>query len=177
MTPGACFTSRYDVLSNSLKNTVMISASPSNSVPQDNWIALWDTGANCSVITKKVVESLNLKPVSIKRARTPSGEDVAYCYYIDLFLPNHVVISNLLVMELEPAGCDILIGMDVIGRGDFAVTNHQGKTTFSFRLPSCGEIDFVKNSHLVPVVKAQTPGRNDPCSCGSGKKYKNCCGK
>jgi uncharacterized protein len=19
------------------------------------------------------------------------------------------------------------------------------------------------------------PGRNDPCSCGSGKKYKNCC--
>ncbi|WP_304683174.1 SEC-C metal-binding domain-containing protein, partial [uncultured Clostridium sp.] len=20
-------------------------------------------------------------------------------------------------------------------------------------------------------------GRNDPCPCGSGKKYKNCCGK
>ena len=20
-------------------------------------------------------------------------------------------------------------------------------------------------------------GRNEPCSCGSGKKYKNCCGK
>ncbi|WP_226912635.1 SEC-C metal-binding domain-containing protein, partial [Halomonas sp. 3D7M] len=20
-------------------------------------------------------------------------------------------------------------------------------------------------------------GRNDPCSCGSGKKYKQCCGK
>jgi len=20
-------------------------------------------------------------------------------------------------------------------------------------------------------------GRNDPCSCGSGKKYKHCCGK
>lgn len=25
--------------------------------------------------------------------------------------------------------------------------------------------------------KANTPGRNDPCPCGSGKKYKNCCGK
>lgn len=23
----------------------------------------------------------------------------------------------------------------------------------------------------------QKPGRNDPCPCGSGKKYKNCCGK
>ncbi len=27
------------------------------------------------------------------------------------------------------------------------------------------------------VVSAHTPGRNDPCPCGSGKKYKNCCGK
>jgi biotin-(acetyl-CoA carboxylase) ligase len=25
-------------------------------------------------------------------------------------------------------------------------------------------------------IKEQTPGRNDPCSCGSGKKYKKCCG-
>lgn len=26
-------------------------------------------------------------------------------------------------------------------------------------------------------VKAAEPGRNDPCPCGSGKKYKQCCGK
>ncbi|MGE4505167.1 MAG: preprotein translocase subunit SecA, partial [Desulfovibrionaceae bacterium] len=28
-----------------------------------------------------------------------------------------------------------------------------------------------------PVVKEQKVGRNDPCPCGSGKKYKKCCGK
>ena len=28
-----------------------------------------------------------------------------------------------------------------------------------------------------PIKKNQTVGRNDPCPCGSGKKYKNCCGK
>jgi len=27
------------------------------------------------------------------------------------------------------------------------------------------------------VHAKKTPGRNDPCPCGSGKKYKNCCGK
>ncbi len=27
------------------------------------------------------------------------------------------------------------------------------------------------------IVGSRTPGRNDPCPCGSGKKYKNCCGK
>lgn len=26
------------------------------------------------------------------------------------------------------------------------------------------------------IVKAKEPGRNDPCTCGSGKKYKKCCG-
>jgi len=27
------------------------------------------------------------------------------------------------------------------------------------------------------VVKKEEPGRNDPCPCGSGKKYKRCCGR
>ena len=27
------------------------------------------------------------------------------------------------------------------------------------------------------VVKGEKIGRNDPCPCGSGKKYKKCCGK
>lgn len=32
-----------------------------------------------------------------------------------------------------------------------------------------------KRSKIVHVKKK--PGRNDPCPCGSGKKYKKCCGK
>ncbi len=28
-----------------------------------------------------------------------------------------------------------------------------------------------------PKRAEKTPGRNDPCPCGSGKKYKHCCGK
>ena len=28
-----------------------------------------------------------------------------------------------------------------------------------------------------PVRAEKTVGRNDPCPCGSGKKYKKCCGK
>ena len=27
------------------------------------------------------------------------------------------------------------------------------------------------------VVKGKKIGRNDPCPCGSGKKYKKCCGR
>jgi len=28
-----------------------------------------------------------------------------------------------------------------------------------------------------PIVSTKKIGRNDPCDCGSGKKYKHCCGK
>jgi uncharacterized protein YecA (UPF0149 family) len=31
----------------------------------------------------------------------------------------------------------------------------------------------------VDTIRSEEPrtGRNDPCPCGSGKKYKKCCGK
>ncbi|MCQ2400043.1 MAG: SEC-C domain-containing protein [Clostridia bacterium] len=35
------------------------------------------------------------------------------------------------------------------------------------------ETEGVKN----PIKAKRKPGRNDPCPCGSGKKYKDCCGK
>lgn len=176
--PGMSFTSKYNGLSKELKNEVFIEASPylESINPTQKWTALWDTGANCSVITNKVVQALGLKPVSVRKAATPSGTYDAYCYYVELFLPNYVRIPNLLVMEGQPAGCDILIGMDVIGKGDFAVSNNKGITAFSFRIPSCETIDFVQYSYMHPSVSPKVPGRNDLCPCGSGKKYKYCCG-
>ena len=43
--------------------------------------------------------------------------------------------------------------------------------------------DFDRNPPMYepvqqPYVRAAAKiGRNDPCPCGSGKKYKNCCGR
>jgi preprotein translocase subunit SecA len=32
---------------------------------------------------------------------------------------------------------------------------------------------------MLPMIKKEVPkaGRNDTCPCGSGKKYKSCCGR
>jgi preprotein translocase subunit SecA len=39
------------------------------------------------------------------------------------------------------------------------------------------EEELIKNTEKVEPIQAdQEPGRNDPCPCGSGKKYKKCCG-
>jgi len=38
--------------------------------------------------------------------------------------------------------------------------------------------DWMANlSVTMPIIAEKKPGRNDPCPCGSGKKYKNCCGR
>jgi hypothetical protein len=37
----------------------------------------------------------------------------------------------------------MLIGMNIITMGDFAITNHRGQTVMSFRVPSLQKIDFV----------------------------------
>ena len=36
---------------------------------------------------------------------------------------------------------------------------------------------YKESRNSTTVVKGKKIGRNDPCPCGSGKKYKKCCGK
>ena len=33
-----------------------------------------------------------------------------------------------------------------------------------------------KIEKVEPIQAGDAPGRNDPCPCGSGKKFKKCCG-
>ena len=42
------------------------------------------------------------------------------------------------------------------------------------KITSTNHDDSIKKE---PTKKETKPGRNDDCSCGSGKKYKNCCGR
>lgn len=35
--------------------------------------------------------------------------------------------------------------------------------------------NYAKKNNVIPFTKIAQPGRNDICSCGSGKKYKYCC--
>ena len=37
-------------------------------------------------------------------------------------------------------------------------------------------LEFKREYRLSQMAVSQKVGRNDPCPCGSGKKYKKCCG-
>ena len=95
-----------------------------------------------------------------------------------MHLPDDVVIYNLQAIKGEVTGeADVLIGMDVISFGDLAITNYKKQTKFTFRIPSQGSLDFVKEINKLQKTQRPKIGRNDPCYCGSGKKYKYCHGK
>lgn len=146
--------------------------------PVKKYIGLWDTGATGSVITKRVAEELGLISVGKARVCHANGECTVDQYFINLLLPNSSGVQVLKVTEGILNGFDVLIGMDVICNGDFCISNFNNKTTFTFRIPSVQEIDFVAqhNSHT-PVAVGKKVGRNDQCPCNSGKKYKQCCGR
>jgi predicted aspartyl protease len=141
--------------------------------------ALWDTGASGTVISKTVVDKLGLKPIGKSKVFHANGESIVNVYAVNLFLPNQVAFQFVKVTEGVLSGFDLLIGMDIITTGDFSITNVGGKTTFSFRFPSVKEVDFVHEGNAPRQIAAAQPkiGRNDPCFCGSGKKYKQCHGK
>lgn len=149
-------------------------------VPASEYNAIWDTGATQTAITAKVVKECALKPSGMCTIQTAGGERKVPTYFVSVYLPNNVCLPQLRVTEAELAGSiEVLIGMDVINFGDFAITNHNGKTNMSFRMPSIECIDFVKQQKASRKGGAKIlnkVGRNDPCPCGSGKKYKKCCG-
>jgi hypothetical protein len=64
-------------------------------------------------------------------------------YMIDIHLVNGISFPSLHVTEGKFTDTDVLIGMDIISQGDFAITAPEGKTKFSFQVPSTHDIDFI----------------------------------
>lgn len=123
--------------------------------------ALWDTGATISCISHEVVQALGLVPTGRMEIKTVSGTKTVETYLIDVKLPNDFPVSNVAVCDSEigSQGIGFLIGMDIISRGDFAVSNHNGKTYFTFRIPSAGHMDFVQELKLKNITGTHGTGK------------------
>ena len=171
------YTKEYNGLARLLPDTVKI-GSESSSFHGRAFNAIWDTSASRTTISEKVVAELSLPVISMQKINTAGGTHNATVHYVSLGLPNGIGFKKVMVNAsklVEPL--EVLIGMDVIACGDFTVSNFNGKTKLSFRMPSCAETDYVQwaKNNDSSVKKEIKTDRNDPCPCGTGKKYKNCC--
>ncbi|MDD3945443.1 MAG: SEC-C metal-binding domain-containing protein [Candidatus Paceibacterota bacterium] len=179
----SAFTLRYDGIAKALitECKVFPAYDPSfgNEPDHIKISCLWDTGATNSVISARLVQAINLKPIGKVTVSHAQGKIDANTYLINVVLPNNVGIPFLRVSEGILDGFDMLIGMDIISRGDFSISCSEKKTIFSFQFPSTHEVDYVAGKLIETPFRntEKKPERNDPCPCRSGKKYKNCCGK
>ncbi len=108
--------------------------------------AAWDTGSTFSCISPEFAKQLNLQPLCDDKLHTPYGIIQSKLYDVDILL-NKQAIYTVRVAEnpnMHRENVDLLIGMDIISEGDFVISTYEDITSFSFRIPSKGLIDFTK---------------------------------
>ncbi len=82
---------------------------------------------------------------------------------------------------------DLKVSSDIILKIDFEklyLNMLKAKADWLYNLPEWDGVlteekrhQITKDYHLSKQAVSKKIGRNDPCLCGSGKKYKKCCGK
>ena len=178
MAASNAFTSTSNKIEPVLSNKIKVKNTFEKSNTKE-YLAIWDTGATNSAISLDAAQELNLMPTGMTRIGTAAGITDTYTYVVDVILPSDIVIKKLQVTEAKLNGFDMLIGMDIMNQGDFAISNHNGQTTFTFRIPSIAKTDYVQENRTLRATKKDgniTVARNSKCPCGSGRKYKQCCG-
>lgn len=88
------FTRRYPGLVRDLKidvgiDTYISQADPNKTLNINSFEAIWDTGAQNSVITSKVVKKLALKPIGKVQVHGVNSSDIVSKYLVNVFLPNY----------------------------------------------------------------------------------------
>jgi len=182
--PARAITLYGNGLARELYNNVWVSNASKTAISSDEeefggveCKGVWDTGATNSVISERLVNRLELPVISEIPTSGVNGTFITTLHVVDLWLPNQILIPRLQVSKGILEEEDVLIGMDVITQGDFAISNYEGKTVFTYRVPSVAVADYVKLAQLTSQARSSKVDRNAPCPCGSGRKYKNCHGK
>jgi len=116
--------------------------------------ALWDTGATLTAIKPKLRDMLKLCMVRSDSSATVAGLGGIFnadCTVMTLRLRENFEINWCPVYVLDyTVDVDIIIGMDIIGMGDFVVSNTDNKTLFSFIMPSLPErLDLTEKARLL----------------------------
>ncbi len=167
-------------LANCIKTPVVLTNELENKSVET--LAIWDTGATNSVITKSAAAELGLIPISKAVVNGVHGYKEVNVYYLKITLNNQEITLKSQVTECEELSQDnstrFLIGMNIINLGDFSITNHQGNTIMSFRVPSLKAIDFVSDletyNRYQKIGEIQYKKGIKKCPCGSNKDFKNC---
>lgn len=104
-------------------------------------------GYRCHItcISTRLAEKLKLESFDEALLSVANNELFrAKTYYVQLNMGEFTIpFIKVLGLPMDKSK-DIIIGMDVISKGDLSITNYAGKTVLSFREPSMGTVDYSK---------------------------------
>jgi tetratricopeptide (TPR) repeat protein len=123
-----------------------------------------EVGTSPDVALERLVDELEQ---SVERDSSQSGETVRLKLLKFKAGPNDVTHPVLILPEPLPSNRTVRERP----LGDAAVQQRHG-----MQLPRLSSASRQQSSD-VPRQRPSRIGRNDPCPCGSGKKFKKCCGK
>ncbi len=157
----AAFTARAEGYPKTLVTPCAIA--PSGEERFDEFVAIWDTGATNTLITQAVVDRCGLRPMGpafIGHAGLAEEPEETESYLIAIRILDLITVNEVPVLRGGYSGADVLIGMDIINTGDFAITHRNGNTKFTFRVPSIADIDFVQEENSSqPTTRQQRRAR------------------
>ena len=138
-------TSNFGLLNVLMSPCTISDATTAPDESRRSFTAIWDTGATNSVITQDVVDACGLVATGLENVHNVTGPATQETYLVTIELPNGSRYTPVRVTKGNlQHEIGVLIGMDIISTGDFAVTNFGGITKFTFRFPSLEHIDFVE---------------------------------
>lgn len=82
---------------------------------------------------------------------------------------------NQMIASIQNDIASLIFRVNIITREQQEAMERENQQRMAAAQANHGD-DF-QESVKQPVKNAEKVGRNDPCPCGSGKKYKNCCGR
>lgn len=97
-------------------------------------------------------------------------------YYIDWMGDNDpIVIDSLVGLGLNLSSPQSKFAQALLNKLDFALKNDINYVKRLKKHYKIFRTEIDKQYQKVPLVSQPIAGRNDPCPCGSGKKFKKCC--
>ena len=145
---------------------------------------------------KKQIEELGLVFADIERSVLLSVVDHAWMQHIDAMSDLRRDVSTLaygrqdpivaykkigfnmfddMVAKIREDTSSVMLNMDV--EAFRAMVERVNRQRQEYIASQENAKNAAQNSAKTPAKSDKVVGRNDPCPCGSGKKYKNCCGK
>lgn len=145
-----------------------------NTFKEDKYVDDFQTSIGKILFLKEEKDQAN-KHYQALLKKYPNNLDIIYDYLVCL-KKYDVTSAKDIILKYVPLSLEYNVQSEPLFQVSKEILSMLNETELVKKYNTVNKVqsDFGKRK---PITKKVTIGRNDPCPCGSGKKYKKCCGR